>query len=56
MRNTSDPTQIGVKWIPISELPSIVLYPEIQEDIVNYCRGKEYRNYVEEYEIQQRKL
>ncbi|WP_435166339.1 NUDIX domain-containing protein [Paenibacillus glycanilyticus] len=50
-----DSTQIGVKWIPISELPAIVLYPEIQEDIINYCRGAEYRNYAEEYDIQQSK-
>ncbi|MDQ0495294.1 NUDIX domain-containing protein [Paenibacillus brasilensis] len=47
-----DPHQIGVKWIPISELHSIQLYPEINKDIVDYFSGENYRNYVEEHEIQ----
>jgi 8-oxo-dGTP pyrophosphatase MutT (NUDIX family) len=47
-----DPHQIGVKWIPISELHSIQLYPEINKDIVDYYSGENYRNYVEEHEIQ----
>jgi len=47
-----DNNQIGVKWIPISELHSIQLYPEINKDIVDYCRGEYYRNYVEEHDIQ----
>ena len=47
-----DPHQIGVKWIPISELHSIQLYPEINQDIVDYYSGENYRNYVEEHEIQ----
>lgn len=51
-----DPKQIGVKWIPIIELTSIQLYPEINHDIVDYHNGNKYRNYVEEYEIQQTKL
>ncbi|MGO4546286.1 NUDIX domain-containing protein [Paenibacillus sp. 2TAB23] len=50
-----DPHQIGVKWIPISELHSIQLYPEIIEDIIDYYNGTDYRNYVEEHEIQQSK-
>ncbi|MGM0882839.1 MAG: NUDIX domain-containing protein [Bacillota bacterium] len=50
-----DPHQIGVKWIPISELRSIQLYPEINEDIIDYYNGKKYRNYVEEHEIQKSK-
>ncbi|MFD2117899.1 NUDIX domain-containing protein [Paenibacillus yanchengensis] len=51
-----DPYQIGVKWIPISELFSIQLYPEINKDIVDYYRDENYRNYVEEHEIQRSKL
>ena len=46
-----DPHQIGVKWIPISELHSIQLYPEINKDIVDYFSGEHYRNYVEEHEL-----
>ncbi|MFD0715630.1 NUDIX domain-containing protein [Paenibacillus sp. GCM10027626] len=47
-----DPHQVGVKWIPISELHSIQLYPEINKDIVDYFCGEHYRNYVEEHDIQ----
>lgn len=50
--DSPDPSQIGVKWIPISELHAVQLYPEITEDIVNYHSGKAYRNYVEEHDIQ----
>jgi 8-oxo-dGTP diphosphatase len=51
-----DPNQTDVKWIPISELNSIQLYPEINQDIVEYYYGNKYRNYVEEQEIQHKKL
>ncbi|PWW07385.1 hypothetical protein DFQ01_102278 [Paenibacillus cellulosilyticus] len=51
-----DSQQIGVKWIPISDLHSIQLYPEINEDIIAYYNGNNYRNYVEEHEIQQNKI
>jgi 8-oxo-dGTP diphosphatase len=51
-----DPHQTGVKWIPISELHTIQLYPEINQDIIDYYNGNKYRNYVEEHEIQQSKL
>ncbi|MDB5083967.1 MAG: hydrolase [Bacilli bacterium] len=51
-----DPKQTAVKWMPISELNSIELYPEIAVDIINYYSGKQYRNYVEEHEIQSSKL
>jgi len=50
-----DAKQTDVKWIPIDELRSVQLYPEIAEDIIDYYRGKQYRNYVEEHEIQKRK-
>jgi 8-oxo-dGTP diphosphatase len=51
-----DPKQSNVKWIPISELKSIQLYPEINQDIVDFYSGNKYRNYVEEQEIQQKML
>ncbi|GGG59158.1 NUDIX domain-containing protein [Paenibacillus radicis (ex Gao et al. 2016)] len=51
-----DPSQIGVKWIPLSELSLIQLYPEINQDIIDYYNGSSYRNYVEEYDIQLGKL
>jgi 8-oxo-dGTP diphosphatase len=49
---TPDPNQIGIKWIPVSELGAIQLYPKIAKDIQNYCNGRPYRSYVEEHEIQ----
>lgn len=49
------PNQIGVRWIPISDLPAVQLYPEITQDIINYHRGITYRTYVEEHEIQDEK-
>jgi 8-oxo-dGTP diphosphatase len=51
-----DLKQTGVKWIPISELQSIQLYPEIHQDITDYYTGNKYRNYIEEQEIQHSKL
>jgi 8-oxo-dGTP diphosphatase len=56
MPENPDPKQTGVKWVPISELHSIQLYPEINQDIINYFNGDTYRIYVEEQEIQQSKL
>lgn len=53
--DSPDSKQIGVKWVPISELHSIQLYPEINQDILDYYNGNKYRNYVEEHEIQQSK-
>ncbi|MDQ1914729.1 NUDIX domain-containing protein [Paenibacillus sp. GD4] len=50
-----DPNQIGVKWIPVSDLEGIRLYPEINQDIIDYYHGRAYRNYVEEQQIQQSK-
>lgn len=51
-----DPNQTAVKWIAISELHTIQLYPEIKHDIIDYYNGNKYRNYVEEHDIQQSKL
>lgn len=51
-----DPKQTAVKWIPIAELHTIQLYPEITQDIMDYYSGVKYRNYVEEQEIQKGKL
>jgi 8-oxo-dGTP diphosphatase len=50
-----DLKQTGVKWIPMSELRTIQLYPEINQDIIDFHNGKRYRNYVVEQEIQQSK-
>ncbi|WP_028561116.1 NUDIX domain-containing protein [Paenibacillus pinihumi] len=46
------PHQIRVEWVPLSELNTIQLYPEIARDIINYHYKQAYRSYVEEHEIQ----
>ncbi|UVI32655.1 NUDIX domain-containing protein [Paenibacillus spongiae] len=50
-----DSHQTGVKWIPLAQLNSIRLYPEITQDILDYYAGGTYRNYIEEHEIQREK-
>jgi 8-oxo-dGTP diphosphatase len=36
-----DPNQTGVKWIPLSELENIVLYPQIQSQIIQYAKDRQ---------------
>lgn len=35
-----DPNQSGVKWVPLSSLDSIVLYPHIQKQIQRYAEHR----------------
>lgn len=53
--DSPDPHQTGVTWIPLSELRSVQIYPEIADDIINFHKGKSYRNYIEEHQIQAEK-
>lgn len=53
--DSPDPHQTSVKWIPISQLHTVQIYPEITDDIINFHNKKPYRNYVEEHEIQAEK-
>ncbi|WP_199613564.1 NUDIX domain-containing protein [Paenibacillus alkalitolerans] len=57
MPDHPDPNQVGVKWVQLSELKSIQLYPEITQDILDYSRNRpNYRNFVEEQTIQLEKV
>ncbi|MEX2103925.1 MAG: NUDIX domain-containing protein, partial [Bacilli bacterium] len=35
-----DPNQTGVKWIPLSQLDEIVLYPNIKQHILEYAYNR----------------
>lgn len=48
-----DLNQTGVKWVPLSELSQVVLYPEIVPQILAYVQNRQQReNYIEEMMIQ----
>ncbi|MBW3113121.1 MULTISPECIES: NUDIX domain-containing protein [Bacillaceae] len=46
-----DPTQTGIKWVPLSELHSIVLYPMIQDRILKYIQEEKQEVFIEENEL-----
>ncbi|MGM0854249.1 MAG: NUDIX domain-containing protein [Bacillota bacterium] len=46
-----DPSQTGVRWIPLSELHSIVLYPKIHDRILQHVRQSSQEVFIEESEI-----
>lgn len=47
-----DPNQTGVKWIKLNDLHSIDLYPNIQEQIIQYSKTKETITYIEEQKLE----
>ena len=55
MPEKPDPSQTGVEWIAIDKLGDIDMYPAIAEEIISYHKGKAFKNYIEEHEIQVRK-
>ncbi|MCA1058527.1 NUDIX domain-containing protein [Rossellomorea aquimaris] len=46
-----DPSQTGIRWVPVSELHSIVLYPMIQDRILKYIQKEEQEVFIEENEL-----
>jgi 8-oxo-dGTP diphosphatase len=52
MPERPDPNQTGVKWIPLSELDSITLYPKIKAHIIEYAKNRQ-RNieFLEEHRL-----
>jgi 8-oxo-dGTP diphosphatase len=48
---TPDLNQIGVEWIHLSELNSIILYPKIQKYIQEYTTGLYEMNLIEERKL-----
>jgi 8-oxo-dGTP diphosphatase len=48
---TRDPNQTGVKWIPLSKLHEIVLYPNIKKHIIEYANNRRTLELIEEHTL-----
>lgn len=46
-----DPNQSAVKWVPIDELESILLIPNISKQIQNYIESRNTINLIEDYQL-----
>ncbi len=46
-----DPNQTGVKWVKLSDLKNVVLYPNISEHIINYIDNKRNVDMIEEHTL-----
>ncbi|RLQ92277.1 NUDIX domain-containing protein [Falsibacillus albus] len=44
-----DPNQTGVKWVKLTELPNVVLYPDMREHIIKYNENKRNIDIIEEH-------
>ncbi|GED16910.1 NUDIX domain-containing protein [Aneurinibacillus migulanus] len=51
--NNPDPNQTDVKWIPLSKLQHIDLYPNIRDQIVNYAEIKKNIDLIEEHTLEE---
>ncbi|WP_066059992.1 NUDIX domain-containing protein [Robertmurraya korlensis] len=47
-----DPNQTDVKWIKLSELRDIVLYPNIKEQIITYAKSRKNIELMEEHNLE----
>ncbi len=47
-----DPNQTAVKWIPIEELDSILLLPNIKQKIKNYINNRRNIELIEDYRLE----
>ncbi|CAG9622391.1 NUDIX domain-containing protein [Sutcliffiella rhizosphaerae] len=52
MPSKPDLNQTGVKWIKLSELHSIVLYPNIRDEIIAYAINKRNIEWIEESRLE----
>lgn len=44
-----DPNQTGVRWVPLTELDSIILYPNLKEQILAYAANRRNIDFYEEH-------
>ncbi|MEI5908036.1 NUDIX domain-containing protein [Bacillus spongiae] len=51
MPKTPDTNQTGVRWVPLTELNSIILYPNIRQQLIDYVGEKENINIIEEISL-----
>lgn len=48
-----DPNQTGVKWVPLSELQNIILYPNIRKHILDFSENKAKLELLEEQTLEE---
>lgn len=51
MPDTPDPNQVGVKWLPLEELENVILYPRIQQHIIEYSIHKRSIEWIEDHQL-----
>ncbi|WP_100405597.1 NUDIX domain-containing protein [Bacillus solitudinis] len=51
--NIPDPNQTGVKWVKLSDLKKVILYPNIREHIINYIENKRNIDIIEEHLLEE---
>ncbi|BCB04333.1 NUDIX domain-containing protein [Bacillus sp. KH172YL63] len=49
--SSPDPTQTGIKWVALSDLHTIVLYPKIQDRIIRYVNEGFREDFIEEADL-----
>jgi 8-oxo-dGTP diphosphatase len=48
-----DPNQTGVRWIPLTEINKIVLYPNIKKQIIEFYENKRSIDIIEEQTLEE---
>ncbi|AND40866.1 NUDIX domain-containing protein [Cytobacillus oceanisediminis] len=51
MPSAPDPNQTGVRWVPLSELANIVLYPNMKAHILEYVKDKRNIDLIQEHTL-----
>ncbi|MBN8202967.1 NUDIX domain-containing protein [Bacillus sp. NTK034] len=52
MPSDPDPNQTGVRWVPLSELANIVLYPNMKAQILEYVKNRRNIDFIEEHTLE----
>ncbi|WP_181909725.1 NUDIX domain-containing protein [Paenibacillus taihuensis] len=47
-----DPMQVGVRWIRLDELESIMLFPNVKKQIIRYASKRDSVELVEDYQLE----
>ncbi len=53
MPDKPDPHQTGVRWVKLSELHEIILYPNMKEHILEYAHNKRNLELIEEHKLEE---
>lgn len=53
MPDNPDPHQTGVRWVKLSELHKIILYPNMKEHILEYAHNKRNLELIEEHKLEE---